>query len=104
MAARPDVSPFRPMYGPRCRCFFRRRATDRPRYRRLDFRWTPARAAARLHIGRERYFYDAGQAAPEVKEIRVRSAILFVPVLVAGAGALAWWAPGLRSRLPMPRP
>ncbi len=40
------------------------RTTDRPRYRRLDFRWMPARASARLHIGRERYFYD-DQAAPK---------------------------------------
>ena len=37
---------------------------DSPRFRRLDFRWT-GRAAAQLHIGRERYFYDAGQAAPQ---------------------------------------
>ena len=38
---------------------------NRPRFRRLDFRWTPARAGARLHIGRERYFSDAAKAAPK---------------------------------------
>ena len=38
---------------------------DSPRFRRLDLRWRGRRAGARLHIGRERYFYDGGQGATQ---------------------------------------
>jgi O-antigen ligase len=40
-------------------------APGKPQYRRLEFRWTPARSAARLDIGRERYYHHAGQAATQ---------------------------------------
>ena len=40
-------------------------ATRTPRFRRLDFRWTPARARSRLDIGRETYLHDGDQPAPQ---------------------------------------
>jgi len=36
-----------------------------PRFRRLDIRWTPARARSRLDIGRETYVHDGDQPAPQ---------------------------------------